>query len=62
MINNLKSIGGRLGQIDMMELLKGLMLIDVDSRLPLRFNRKIKSPDGEEVTIQIKYHYRKCGY
>ncbi|KAF3610587.1 hypothetical protein DY000_02047400 [Brassica cretica] len=30
------------------------MLIDVDSRRPLKFTRKIESPEGDEVTIEIK--------
>lgn len=31
------------------------MLIDVDSRRPLKFKRKVQSSEGEEVTIEIKY-------
>lgn len=42
------------------------MLIDVDSRKHLVFNRKKASPEGEEVTIQISYdklfkHCSICG-
>ncbi|KAF2556897.1 hypothetical protein F2Q68_00016186 [Brassica cretica] len=42
------------------------MLIDVDTRKPLTFTRKIASPGGEEVSIQIHYdklfkHCSSCG-
>lgn len=52
MVHNLKSIGGRRGHIDTLELSEERMLIDVVSRMPLKFNRKVKPPDGEEITIQ----------
>lgn len=43
------------------------MLIDVDSRKPLMFKRKVASPEGEEATIQINYeklfkHCKTCGF
>ena len=42
------------------------MLIDVDTRKPLTFIRKIASPEGDEVSIQIHYeklfkHCKTCG-
>ncbi|WZZ70713.1 hypothetical protein YC2023_082083 [Brassica napus] len=45
----------RLGHIDTVELSAGRMLIDVDTRKPLTFKRKIASPEGDEVWIQIHY-------
>ncbi|KAL0749881.1 hypothetical protein Bca101_031884 [Brassica carinata] len=54
-IGNLKNIGKRLGHIDTVEQLAGRMLIDVDTRRPLTFKRKIASPEGDEVWIQIHY-------
>ncbi|KAG2306743.1 hypothetical protein Bca52824_026491 [Brassica carinata] len=54
-IRNLEDIGRRLGHIDTVELTVGRMLIDVDTRKPLTFTRKIASPEGEEVSIQIHY-------
>nr|VDD51486.1 unnamed protein product [Brassica oleracea] len=65
-IKNLRNIGGRLGHIDTVELLAGRMLIDVDTRKPLTFTRKIASPGGEEVSIKIHYdklfkHCSSCG-
>ena len=65
-IKNLRNIGGRLGHIDTVELSAGRMLIDVDTRKPLTFTRKIASPGGEEVSIQIHYdklfkHCSSCG-
>ncbi|KAG5411834.1 hypothetical protein IGI04_008153 [Brassica rapa subsp. trilocularis] len=48
-----------------MELTEGRMLIDVDSRRPLKFSRKVEY-EGDEVTIEIKYdllfkHCTTCG-
>ncbi|KAJ4894809.1 Uncharacterized protein Rs2_21603 [Raphanus sativus] len=65
-IKNLKNIGSRLGHIDTVDLSAGRMLIDVDTRKPLTFSRKIASKDGDEVTIQIHYdklfkHCKTCG-
>ncbi|KAF2538905.1 hypothetical protein F2Q68_00021356 [Brassica cretica] len=67
-VKNLKSIGGRLGHVDTdsIQVAEGRMLIDIDSRLPLKFTKKVKAPEGEEVTIQIKYemlfkHCSTCG-
>ncbi|KAJ4917282.1 Uncharacterized protein Rs2_02832 [Raphanus sativus] len=62
---NLKSIGQRIGHIDTIELTEGRMLIDVDSRRPLKFSRKVEYK-GDEVTIEIKYdmlfkHCTTCG-
>ena len=42
------------------------MLIDIDTRRPLKFSRKAESPEGDEVTIEIKYdmllkHCSTCG-
>ncbi|KAH0898501.1 hypothetical protein HID58_048069 [Brassica napus] len=42
------------------------MLIDVDTRRPLKFSRQVESKDGDEVTIEIKYetlfkHCFTCG-
>ena len=54
-IKNLRNIGNRLGHIDTVELTAGRMLIDVDTRKPLTFTRKIASPEGDEVSIQIHY-------
>ncbi|KAG2255864.1 hypothetical protein Bca52824_075158 [Brassica carinata] len=66
--NNLKEIGSRLGHVhqDTIELIEGRMLLDIDSRRPLKFARKAESPDGDEVTIEIKYemlfkHCSTCG-
>ncbi|KAF3497982.1 hypothetical protein DY000_02053306 [Brassica cretica] len=64
-VDNLKRIGGRLGHIDTMELEEGRMLIDIDTRRPLKFTRKVTIGD-KEVTIQISYdllfkHCSTCG-
>ncbi|KAF3569429.1 hypothetical protein DY000_02014948 [Brassica cretica] len=48
-IKNLQNIGNILGHIDTVELTAGRMLIDVDTRKPLTFTRKIASPEGEEA-------------
>lgn len=42
------------------------MIIDVDSRRPLKFKRKVESPEGDDVTIEVKYerlfkHCTICG-
>ena len=60
------NIGVRLGHVDTVELMEGRMLIDIDSRVPFKFKRKVQSPEGEEVTIEIKYdmlfkHCTTCG-
>ncbi|KAH0884166.1 hypothetical protein HID58_060262 [Brassica napus] len=62
---NLRNIGGRIGHIDTLELTEGRMLIEVDSRWPLKFSRKVEY-EGDEVTIEIKYdklfkHCSICG-
>lgn len=62
---NLRNIAGRLGHVDTLELSEGRMLIDVDSRRPLKFSRKVEY-EGDEVTIEIKYdklfkHCKICG-
>ncbi|KAH0939027.1 hypothetical protein HID58_006488 [Brassica napus] len=66
--NNLREIGSRLGHVhqDTIELIEGRMLLDIDSRRPLKFARKAESPEGDEVTIEIKYemlfkHCSTCG-
>ena len=63
-VKNLKNIGRKLGHIDTMELSAGRLLIDVDTRKPLVFSRKVQSPDGEEVTIKIHYEllFKHCTY
>ncbi|KAH0884901.1 hypothetical protein HID58_060997, partial [Brassica napus] len=67
-VTNLKNIGSRIGHVDVdsIELTEGRMRIEVDSRRPLKFKRKVESPDAEEVTIDIKYdmlfkHCTTCG-
>ncbi|XP_048595626.1 uncharacterized protein LOC125577794 [Brassica napus] len=62
---NLRNTGGRLGHVDTLELTEGRMLIEVDSRRPLKFSRKVEY-EGDEVTIEIKYdklfkHCTICG-
>lgn len=63
-VNNMKSIGSRIGHVDddTIDIVEGRMRIDVDSRRPLRFKRKVESPEGEEVTIEIKYEmlFKNC--
>ncbi|RID52602.1 hypothetical protein BRARA_G00054 [Brassica rapa] len=66
--NNLREIGSRLGHVhqDTIELIEGRMLLDFDSRRPLKFARKAESPEGDEVTVEIKYemlfkHCSTCG-
>ncbi|KAG2291652.1 hypothetical protein Bca52824_038321 [Brassica carinata] len=58
----------RLGHVhqDQIELMEGRMLIDIDTRRPLKFARKAESLEGDEVTIEIKYgmlfkHCSTCG-
>ncbi|KAF3590840.1 hypothetical protein DY000_02022881 [Brassica cretica] len=67
-VTNLKNVGSRIGHVDVdsIELTEGRMRIEVDSRRPLKFKRKVESPDAEEVTIDIKYdmmfkHCTTCG-
>ncbi|KAL0730771.1 hypothetical protein Bca4012_026865 [Brassica carinata] len=67
-IKNLKTIGYRLEHVneDSIELNQGRMLIDIDSRLPLKFKRQVEAPEGGEVTMEIKYeklfkHFSVCG-
>ncbi|KAG2274902.1 hypothetical protein Bca52824_057457 [Brassica carinata] len=62
---NLRNIGGRIGHVDTLELAEGRMLIDIDSRKPLKFSRKVEYK-GDEVTLEIKYdklfkHCTTCG-
>ncbi|KAH0916945.1 hypothetical protein HID58_024605 [Brassica napus] len=66
--NNLREIASRLGHVhqDTIELIEGRMLLDFDSRRPLKFARKAESPEGDEVTVEIKYemlfkHCSTCG-
>ncbi|KAG2282796.1 hypothetical protein Bca52824_054016 [Brassica carinata] len=65
--NNLREIGSvRACSSDTIELIEGRMLLDIDSRRPLKFARKAESPEGDEVTIEIKYemlfkHCSTCG-
>lgn len=65
-VENMKNIGGRLGHVDTIELTEVQMLIDIDSKRPLKFKRKVESSEGDEVTIEIKYdmlfkHCTLCG-
>lgn len=65
-IKNLRNIGNRLGHINTVDLSTGRMLIDVDTRKPHTFTRKIASREGDEVSIQINYdklfkHCKTCG-
>ncbi|XP_048598077.1 uncharacterized protein LOC125578961 [Brassica napus] len=67
-VTNLKNIGSRIGHVDVdsIELTEGRMRIEVNSRRPLKFKRKVESPDAEEVAIEIKYdmlfkHCTTCG-
>lgn len=65
-VKNMKNIGSRLGHVDTLELTEDCMLIDVDTRRPLKFSRKAESPEGDEVTLEIKYemlfkHCSSCG-
>ncbi|KAH0938731.1 hypothetical protein HID58_006192 [Brassica napus] len=63
-VKNLRNIGSKLGHINTMELSAGRLLIDVDTRKPLVFTRKVKSPEGEEVTIKINYEllFKHCSF
>ncbi|KAF3540942.1 hypothetical protein F2Q69_00023397 [Brassica cretica] len=63
-VKNMKSIGSKIGYADedMIDLIEGRMRIDVDSRRPLKFKRKVESPEGEEVTIEIKYESTSISY
>ncbi|KAG2252859.1 hypothetical protein Bca52824_082995 [Brassica carinata] len=65
---NLRNIGARLGHVhvDTLDVAEGRMLVDVDTRRPLKFSRKVETKDGDEVTIKIKYemlfkHCSTCG-
>ncbi|KAH0873206.1 hypothetical protein HID58_070568, partial [Brassica napus] len=65
-VKNLKNIGRKLGHVDTIELEAGRLLINVDTRKPPVFKKKVQSPVGEEVTITIKYdllfkHCTPCG-
>lgn len=64
----MSGFGSRIGQVDddSIEITEGRMRIEVDSRRPLKFKRKVESPDAENVTIEIKYdmlfkHCTTCG-
>ncbi|KAG2311366.1 hypothetical protein Bca52824_022923 [Brassica carinata] len=62
---NLRNIGSRIGHVDTVELTEGRMLIEVDSRRPLKFSRKAEY-GGDEITIEIRYdklfkHCTICG-
>ncbi|KAG2270593.1 hypothetical protein Bca52824_065148 [Brassica carinata] len=63
-VRNLKNIGKKLGHIDMIELSTGWLLVEVDTRKPLIFNKKVQFPGGDEVTIQFKYKklFKHCSY
>ncbi|KAF3526925.1 hypothetical protein F2Q69_00047670 [Brassica cretica] len=67
-VKNMMNIGSRIGHVDedTIDLIDGRMRIDVDSRRPLKFKRKVESSEREEVTIEIKYdmlfkHCTTCG-
>ncbi|KAF8103816.1 hypothetical protein N665_0184s0011 [Sinapis alba] len=53
--NKSDKIGARMGIVDTLELSEGRMLVNVNTRQPLKFSRKVELPDGDEVTIKIKY-------
>lgn len=66
-VKNLRKIGGKLGHIDTMELSEGRLLVDVDTRKPLIFTKKVSSPEGDEVSIHFTYeklfkHCKYCGF
>ncbi|CAF2073526.1 BnaC01g23110D [Brassica napus] len=66
-VKNLRSIGGKRGYIDTMELSAGRLLVDVDTRKPLIFTKKASSPEGDEVSIHFTYdklfkHCKYCGF
>lgn len=63
---NLRNIGSRIGHVHTIELTEGRMLIEVDSRKPLRFKRLAQNDKGDEITLEIKYeklfkHCTSCG-
>ena len=58
-MRNLKNIRKKLGHVDTIELSAGRLLVEVDTRKPLIFNKKVQSPGGDEVTIQ---HCSHCGF
>ncbi|KAF3609569.1 hypothetical protein DY000_02049310 [Brassica cretica] len=62
-VKNMKSIGGRLGHVneDTIELSAGRMLIDVDSRRPLKFTRNIESSEGDEVESTMRPQTERAG-
>ncbi|WZY99103.1 hypothetical protein YC2023_071432 [Brassica napus] len=54
-------------EVDIQYLSAGRLLVEVDTRKPLIFNKKVQSPGGGEVTIQFKYeklfkHCSHCGF
>ncbi|WZZ14688.1 hypothetical protein YC2023_107777 [Brassica napus] len=54
-------------EVDIQHLSAGRLLVEVDTRKPLIFNKKVQSPGGDEVTIQFKYeklfkHCSHCGF
>uniref|UniRef100_A0A0D3BUQ1 DUF4283 domain-containing protein n=1 Tax=Brassica oleracea var. oleracea TaxID=109376 RepID=A0A0D3BUQ1_BRAOL len=59
--NNLREIGSRLGHVhqDTIELIEGRMLLDFDSRRPLKFARKAESPEGDELQEHRPQQYSK---
>ena len=66
-VKNLRSIGGKLGHIDTMELSAGRLLVDVDTRKPMIFTKKASSPEGDEVSLHFTYdklfkHCKYCGF
>lgn len=66
-VTNLKNIGRKLGHVDTIELSAGRLLIDVDTRKPMLFNKKVQSREGDEVNIHFKYdllfkHCSHCGF
>ncbi|XP_013639655.1 PREDICTED: uncharacterized protein LOC106344908 [Brassica oleracea var. oleracea] len=54
---NLQKVGSRMGHVDKVEHTEGRMLIDVDTRWPLKFSRKAESPEGDEVMLEINLRY-----
>lgn len=60
---NLNRIGDKLGFAHKVDVSMGNILVDIDSRRPLKVTRKLKSKDGE-LTIQLKYDmlFKHCLY
>ena len=55
---NLRNIGARLGHfhVDTLEVSEGRMLVDVDTRRPLKFSRKVEAKD--EMRLPLRSNMR----